>query len=103
MTQPLTLREAREQRRKPLTQVQLAERAEVDQTYVSLIERGLRTPSDEIKQRLAKALGIAPSRLRFSEPQPEATVEPSRDRAGQTVSEKTGHAADRRREERRAS
>jgi DNA-binding XRE family transcriptional regulator len=48
MTQPLTLREAREQRRKPLTQVQLAERAEVDQTYVSLIERGLRTPSDEI-------------------------------------------------------
>lgn len=83
MTQPLTLREAREKRTKPLTQVQLAERAEVDQTYVSLIERGLRTPSDEIKQRLAKALGIAPSRLRFPEPQPEATLDQLNDSVGQ--------------------
>jgi len=83
MTQLLTLREARERPRKPLTQVQLAEKAKVDQTYISLIERGLRIPSDEIKHRLAEALGIAPSRLRFSEPQPNATVDQLSDSPGQ--------------------
>jgi transcriptional regulator with XRE-family HTH domain len=86
MTQPLTLREARERRRKPLTQVQLAELANVDQTYISLIERGLRTPSDEIKQRLAEALGIAPSKLRFVEPQPNGTVDRASDGAGHSTS-----------------
>lgn len=83
MTQPLTLREARSARRPSLTQVELADRADVDQTYVSLIERGLRTPSNEIKIRLAKALGIAPSRLRFSEPDPDRkSVAAVDDRAG---------------------
>jgi transcriptional regulator with XRE-family HTH domain len=82
MTQPLTLREARERRRPPFTQVQLAEKADVDQTYVSLIERGKRTPSDDIKRRLAEALGVAPSRLRFPKPQPTTTVDPSLDSPG---------------------
>lgn len=68
MTQQMTVREAREAHRPPLTQEQLADRAGVDQTYISLIERGLRKPSDDIKDRLAKALGIAPSALRFSDP-----------------------------------
>jgi transcriptional regulator with XRE-family HTH domain len=82
MTQAITVREAREQRRQPLTQEQLAERSGVDQTYISLIERCKRVPSDDIKRRLAKALGIAPSRLRFAEPQPAATVDRLSDSAG---------------------
>lgn len=82
MTQPLTVREARTNRRAPLTQEQLAERSDVDQTYVSLIEAGKRVPSDDIKKRLAKALGVAPSRLRFPEPQPEATIDQALDREG---------------------
>lgn len=81
MTQPMTLHQARTRRRKRLTQVQLAKRAEVDQTYVSLLERGLRRPSDEIRDRLAKALGIAPSRLRFPDPS-AATVAAATDRPG---------------------
>ena len=78
----MTLREARSQRRPPLTQEQLADRSEVDQTYISLIESGKRCPSDEIKARLAKALGIAPSRLRFETPTPDGSVRAASDRSG---------------------
>lgn len=83
MTQ-LTVREAREQRRKPLTQEELAARSGVDQTYISLIERCLRNPSDDIKRKLAKALGIAPSRLRFADPdRDEESVTAGDDKGGQ--------------------
>lgn len=75
MTHLLTVREARERRRKPLTQEDLAERSGVDQTYISLIERCLRNPSRDIKRRLAKALGIAPARLRFSELDAESVTD----------------------------
>ncbi len=85
MTQLLTVREARERRKPPMTQEQLAAEADLDQTYVSLIERGLRTPSDDAKRRLAKALRIAPSRLRFAAPEPDANVDRSGDREGQTA------------------
>lgn len=84
----LTVREARERRKPPLTQEELADRSGVDQTYISLIERLLRTPSDDIKRRLAKALRIAPSRLRFAEPEPDATsVGESYDTEGPTCGE----------------
>lgn len=65
-----------------MTQEELAKRSRVDQTYVSLIERGRRVPSDDIKKRLAKALGIAPSKLRFSAPEPTPSVAETSDRAG---------------------
>lgn len=86
MTERLTVREAREQHDPPMTQEQLAERSGVDQTYISLIERLLRNPSDDIKARLATALGISPSSLRFAEPLPDSTVSGSYDREGQGVS-----------------
>lgn len=76
----LTLREARKRRR--MTQDVLALRAGIDQTYISSLETGRRRPSDDAKARLAKALGIAPSRLRFAEPQPHESVKLSRDRVG---------------------
>lgn len=85
MTQQLTVREARERKTPLMTQEQLADASGVDQTYISLIERLRRVPSDDIKKRLAKALGIAPSRLRFAEPQPEEIVSAGSDRAGQAV------------------
>jgi transcriptional regulator with XRE-family HTH domain len=84
MTQ-MTVREARESRKPPMTQERLADKSGVDQTYISLIERLLRNPSDDIKRRLAKALGIAPSRLRFSDPEPIRRVKATRDRTGQAV------------------
>ena len=83
MTHTRTLREARRARR--ITQVQLAERARVDQTYVSLIERGLRSPSDYIKSRLAKALRITPSSLRFELPSPDASLAQGSDREGHSA------------------
>lgn len=86
MTQ-LTVREARERKRPPMTQDDLAKKSGVDQTYISLIERCLRCPSDDIKRKLAKALGIAPARLRFSVP--TTTVEVGRDRVGHTT--RRGH------------
>lgn len=83
MTQ-LTVREAREQKRPPMTQEDLAAKSGVDQTYISLIERLLRNPSKDIKKRLAKALGVRPARLRFEEPQPDATVDRDEDKVGQS-------------------
>lgn len=85
MTQAVTIRTARERLEPPLTQEVLAAAVGVDQTYISLIERGLRTPSDGLKERLANALGIAPARLRFRNAQPSHTVRPRRDRTGQSV------------------
>jgi len=65
-----------------MTQEQLAAKSGVDQTYISLVERLKRNPSDDIKKRLARALGIAPSKLRFSAPEPEAIGTRMSDRVG---------------------
>ena len=55
------LRELRQQR--GLTQETLAELADLDRTYPSLLERGLRTPTLAVVLRLANALETEPSRL----------------------------------------
>lgn len=68
-----------------MTQDDLAAKSGVDQTHVSSIEIGRRLPSDDVKKRLAKALGIRPSRLRFSEAVPDAqNVADVDDRPGHT-------------------
>lgn len=77
-----TLRDARLRRK--LTQDDLAAKSGVDQTHISSIEIGRRVPSDDVKERLAKALGIAPSRIRFPEPEPDATVEAGSVRTGRS-------------------
>lgn len=75
----ITLRTAR--KRRGLTQEQLALKADVDQTTISSLETGRHTnPTRETIDRLAGALGIAPARLRFSEP--DATVAGRSDRRG---------------------
>jgi len=55
------VRKRREQR--GLTQEKLAERADLDPTYISGIERGLRNPGIKNVARLAKALGFTTSKL----------------------------------------
>lgn len=45
------------------SQEELADRATLDRTYVSGIERGVRNPSLLTQQRLADALGVELSRL----------------------------------------
>lgn len=80
MTQQLTLSAARKARKPALTQVELAALVGVDQTYISLIEAGKRMPSDDLKERLGKALGIAPSKLRFTALDPPQKVAKGRDR-----------------------
>ena len=81
MTQTWNVREARSRRKPPMTQVQLADKVGVDQTYISLIEAGKRCPSEDIKRRLAKALRIAPSMLRFTDPD-IAEITPASDTGG---------------------
>lgn len=48
---------------KEFTQENLAEKAELDRTYVSDIERGARNPGIKNIARLAKALGVSVSEL----------------------------------------
>jgi transcriptional regulator with XRE-family HTH domain len=57
----LNVRKRREARE--LTQEILAERASLDPTYISGIERGLRNPGIKNVVRLAKALGITTAEL----------------------------------------
>jgi transcriptional regulator with XRE-family HTH domain len=57
----LNVRRAREAHE--LTQEKLAERANLDPTYISGIERGLRNPGIKNIARLAKALGITTAEL----------------------------------------
>jgi transcriptional regulator with XRE-family HTH domain len=52
------LRRARE-----LSQEELAHRADMDRSYVSDLERGVRNPSVRALGRLAQALDVLPSRL----------------------------------------
>lgn len=51
-----TVRQARQ--RAGLSQEALADKAGIDRTYVSGVERGLRNPTVTILARLAAALGI---------------------------------------------
>jgi transcriptional regulator with XRE-family HTH domain len=48
---------------KGLSQEQLAERADLDRTYISDIERGTRNPGIKNVVRLARALGIPTAKL----------------------------------------
>lgn len=55
------VRQAREA--KEFTQEKLAEKAGLDPTYISGIERGLRNPGIKNVARLAKALGLTTAEL----------------------------------------
>ena len=55
------LRELRE--KKGLTQAQLGTDANLDRTYISLMERGLRKPTINTLFALANALNISPSSI----------------------------------------
>jgi len=46
-----------------LTQQELADRAEVHRTYISLLERGKKSPTLEVIFRLARSLERRPSEL----------------------------------------
>lgn len=46
-----------------LSQEALADAAEIDRTYVSGVERGVRNPTVTILDRLAKALGVTAADL----------------------------------------
>jgi transcriptional regulator with XRE-family HTH domain len=49
--------------RQGLTQEALCESADMDRTYPSLLERGLRTPSLAMVIQIARALGVEPAQL----------------------------------------
>jgi transcriptional regulator with XRE-family HTH domain len=51
-----------------LTQAELAKAAELDQSYVSRLERGEKSPGAEVLGQIAHALGIQVSRLLGEEP-----------------------------------
>lgn len=79
----LTVHEARI--RRGLTQAQLAAQSGVNQTTISDIETGRHlNPRLNTITQLAKALEIAPSRLRFTAPEPRRKVAAKRDRRGHT-------------------
>jgi transcriptional regulator with XRE-family HTH domain len=67
----------RRRRELDLSQEELAERAELHQTYISDIERGGRNPSLENVEKLAKALDISITRL-FIEYGVEVESEPDK-------------------------
>ena len=46
-----------------LSQEELAERAGIHRTYVSQLERGIKSPTLAVLMKVAKALGTRPSRL----------------------------------------
>jgi transcriptional regulator with XRE-family HTH domain len=57
----LILRQVRQD--KGLTQERLGELAGLHRTYISLLERGLRTPTLDVLFRLAESLGVSASDL----------------------------------------
>jgi len=46
-----------------ISQETLSERAGIHRTYISMLERGLKSPTLEVFSRIALALGAAPSKL----------------------------------------
>lgn len=96
----MTLREAR--RSRGWTQEQLAAESGVDQTTISRLETTSNpNPTLETAERLATALGIAPSRLRFAKPSTASSVGVPSDRSGQAVSPTEAQPDDRRADDRR--
>lgn len=57
----MNLRRIRE--KKSLTQEKLSEKADIDATYISGIERGLRNPGIVNVAKIAKALGVTTAEL----------------------------------------
>jgi transcriptional regulator with XRE-family HTH domain len=57
----LNVRRQRESRK--FTQEKLAEKADLDQTYISGIECGVRNPSLKVIARIAKGLGVSLTEL----------------------------------------
>ena len=55
------LRERRE--KLGLSQEDVAERADVDRTYISILERGLKSPTLETLEKICAALGTLPERV----------------------------------------
>jgi len=55
------LKELRKQRR--LKQFMLATMAGINPTYVSLIETGSKNPTDEEKEKIARALNVKPAEI----------------------------------------
>lgn len=55
------LREKRE--KLGMSQEEVAERADVDRTYVSILERGLKSPTLETLEKVCEALGTLPERV----------------------------------------
>lgn len=53
----------RRRRRKCWSQVELGARSGLDNSYISQLEKGLKTPTLDAMLRLSKALGIVPERL----------------------------------------
>ena len=46
-----------------ISQEEVAERAGVDRTYISILERGLKSPPVETLERICGALGTLPERV----------------------------------------
>ena len=46
-----------------ISQEELAARSEVDRTYISILERGLKSPTIETLERICAALGTLPERI----------------------------------------
>jgi transcriptional regulator with XRE-family HTH domain len=57
----LNVRDLRRQQR--LSQEELAHRADMDRSYISDLERGVRNPSVKALGRIAEALSVAPDAL----------------------------------------
>ena len=55
------LREMRQE--KGLSQEELADRAGLHRTYISQVERGLKSPSLRSLEQIARALGVSPSAI----------------------------------------
>lgn len=53
----------RERLRRKLSQEALAEKAKLSVSYISMLERGQRTPPLDTLEALSKALGVAPTQL----------------------------------------
>lgn len=67
------IRQLRQSRSERITQEDLAERAEISVSFLSMIERGERAPHIDTLARLAKALGVSVSELfLFAGDEPES-------------------------------